>query len=60
MSDSTDSSSNNSSEVVGGFDIMAILSGELMQVSSSASSCTILILCISMIVVLSNKSYCAR
>lgn len=60
MSDSTDSSSNNSSEVVGGFDIMAILSGELMQVSSSASACTILILCIIMIAVLANKSYCAR
>jgi hypothetical protein len=58
MSDSTDSSSSNLSETVGGFDIMAILSGDLMQVSSAASSCTILILCIIMIAVLANKSYC--
>jgi hypothetical protein len=60
MSDSTDSNSSNLPETVGGFDIMAILSGELMQVSSIASSCTISILCIIMIAVLANKSYCAR
>jgi hypothetical protein len=57
MSDSTDSSSVNLSETgggIGGIDIM----GDLMTVSSFASSCTICILCIVMIAVLANKSYC--
>jgi len=56
MSDSTDSSSVNLSETGGGIDIM----GDLITVSSFASSCTICILCIVMIAVLANKSYCAR
>jgi len=56
MSDSIDSSSVNLSETGGGIDI----TGDIMTVSSFASSCTICILCIVMIVVLANKSYCAH
>ena len=53
LSEYSTSSDSNHTEQEGG-NIMT----DLMQISSVASSCTLLILCIIMTSVLSNKSYC--
>ena len=53
LSEYSTSSDSNLTEQEGG-NIMT----DIMQVSSVASSCTLLILCIIMTAVLSNKSYC--